>query len=198
MSTAQLAIKTDTQSRVSDAIHRAQAYLLAQQNLEGYWWAELEANVTLTAEYVMLHRILIAADPRARFSNGKDREEQIRQMARYILREQRPHGGWELFYGDGGEISTTIEAYFALKLAGHSAGDPAMRRGARLHPRTRRVDQCPRLYEAAPGALRRLPVGRLTDVAALVHVPAYMVSAEHLYDGELGAVFDRAVAGRDR
>ena len=82
-------VKTDTQSRVSDAIHRARAYLLAQQNLEGYWWAELEANVTLTAEYVMLHRILIAADPRARFSNGKDREEQIRQMARYILRQQR-------------------------------------------------------------------------------------------------------------
>ena len=24
-----------------------------------------------------------------------------------------------------------------------------------------------------------------------------LVSAEHLYDGELGAVFDRAVAGRD-
>ena len=128
MSTAQPAIKTDTQSRVSDAIHRARAYLLAQQNLEGYWWAELEANVTLTAEYVMLHRILIAADPAHRFSNGKDREEQIRQMARYILRQQRPHGGWELFYGDGGEISTTIEAYFALKLAGHSADDPAMRR----------------------------------------------------------------------
>ena len=62
MSTAQPAIKTDKQSRVSDAIHRARAYLLAQQNLEGYWWAELEANVTLTAEYIMLHRILIAAD----------------------------------------------------------------------------------------------------------------------------------------
>ena len=40
-------------------------------------------------------------------------------MARYLLREQRAHGGWELYYGDGGEISTTIEAYFALKLTGH-------------------------------------------------------------------------------
>src|SRR5688572_26594847 len=127
MTTAQPAIKTDTKSRVSDAIPRARAYLLARQTLEGCWWAELEANVTLTAEYVMLHRILIAADPRNRFSNGKDREEQIRQMARYILRQQRPHGGWELFYGDGGEISTTIEAYFALKLAGHSEDDAPMK-----------------------------------------------------------------------
>src|SRR5262245_4393489 len=128
MSTAQSIVKTDTQSSVADAIHRARAYMSAQQNLEGFWWAELEANVTLTAEYVMLHRILIAADPRNKFSNGKDREEQIRQMARYILRQQRPHGGWELFYGDGGEISTTIEAYFALKLAGHSVDDAPMKR----------------------------------------------------------------------
>src|SRR5882672_1478429 len=128
MTTAQSIVKTDTQSQLSNAGHRAQAYLSAQQNLDGYWWAELEANVTLTAEYVMLHRILIAADPGARFGAGKDREEQIQQMARYILREQRSHGGWELFYGDGGEISTTIEAYFALKLAGYSADDAPMKR----------------------------------------------------------------------
>lgn len=118
--------RTSFQSRVGDAILRGQEYLLSQQNLEGYWWAELEANVTLTAEYIMLHRLLIHADPRNRKSNGKDREEQIGQMARYILREQRAHGGWELYYGDGGELSTTIEAYFALKLAGHSPDELPM------------------------------------------------------------------------
>jgi squalene-hopene/tetraprenyl-beta-curcumene cyclase len=127
MSTAPSALTQDARSRVAGAIHRARSYLLAQQNLDGYWWAELEANVTLTAEYVMLHRILIHADPRNRFSNGKDRERQIAQMARYLLREQREHGGWELFYGDGGEISTTIEAYFALKLAGHREDEAPMR-----------------------------------------------------------------------
>lgn len=127
MSTPQSAIRPDSQSRVADSVRRAQDYLLSQQNLDGYWWAELEANVTLTAEYVMLHRILIAADPRNRFSNGKDREAQIKQMARYLLRQQRSSGGWELFYGDGGEISTTIEAYFALKLAGHREDEPPMR-----------------------------------------------------------------------
>ena len=62
MSTAQSVVKSDKQSRIADAVHRAQAYLSAQQNLEGYWWAELEANVTLTAEYVMLHRIRIGGD----------------------------------------------------------------------------------------------------------------------------------------
>lgn len=115
------------QTRLAEAISRAQDHLLAQQELNGYWWAELEANVTLTAEYVMLHRILMHADARNRFSNGKDREAQIQQMARYLFREQRAHGGWELYYGDGGEISTTIEAYFALKLAGVSVKDERMK-----------------------------------------------------------------------
>src|SRR5262245_1512143 len=93
MSTAQSAIKndrgSDAGSRVPAAIQSARGYLLAQQNLDGYWWAELDANVTLTAEYIMLHRILIAADPRNQYSNGRDREQQIGQMARYLLRQQR-------------------------------------------------------------------------------------------------------------
>lgn len=120
MITPQTAIQQTAQPRLADAISRAQSYLFAQQNLEGFWWAELEANVTLTAEYIMLHRILIHANSKNAFSNGRDREAQIQQMARYLLRQQCSHGGWELFYGDGGEISTTIEAYFALKLAGRS------------------------------------------------------------------------------
>ncbi len=104
--------KTITHTRLAEAITRAQEHLLAQQELDGYWWAELEANVTLTAEFIMLHRVL-----------GTDREAQIQQAARYILREQRAHGGWELYYGDGGEISTSVEAYFALRLAGYRPDD---------------------------------------------------------------------------
>jgi len=132
MSTPQTAIQQPIHSRLADAVRRGQEYLFAQQNLEGYWWAELEANVTLTAEYVMLHRILVHSNPRNRKSNGKDREAQIQQMARYLLREQRAHGGWELFYGDGGEISTTIEAYFALKLAGHSPEELPMQQARKF------------------------------------------------------------------
>ncbi|MBS1786987.1 MAG: squalene--hopene cyclase [Acidobacteria bacterium] len=128
----QAAVKQFEQSRLADAVNRAQEYLLNQQNLEGFWWAELEANVTLTAEYVMLHRILMHADARNAFSCGHNREAQIQQMARYILRQQCSHGGWELFYGDGGEISTTIEAYFALKLAGYSETELPMQQARKF------------------------------------------------------------------
>ena len=122
MSTAQSVIKPTLRERLADAITRGQDYLLAQQYPEGYWWAELEANVTLTAEYVMLHRILKTK------IGGADRERQIQKAVRYLLREQRAHGGWELYYGDGGELSTTIEAYFALKLAGIQADAEPMQR----------------------------------------------------------------------
>jgi squalene-hopene/tetraprenyl-beta-curcumene cyclase len=117
MSTVSPHLHSSEQTRLSTAIRRAQNYLLSQQHLDGYWWAELEANVTLTAEYVMLHRIL-----------GIAKETRIQQARRYLLREQREHGGWELFFGDGGELSTTIEAYFALKLAGEKIDSTPMQR----------------------------------------------------------------------
>ena len=117
MSAAQLTLVATEQERLADAIKRGQEYLLAQQYPEGYWWAELEANVSLTAEYVMLHRIL-----------GTDRERQIKKAACYLLRQQTANGSWELYYGDGGELSTTIEAYFALKLAGMKSDEEPMQR----------------------------------------------------------------------
>ena len=95
----------------AESVWRAQAHLLSLQNREeGYWWAELEANVTLTAEYIMLHFIL-----------GTHESRPIPQAARYILDRQLQNGSWELYWGDGGDLSTTVEAYLALKLAGYAA-----------------------------------------------------------------------------
>jgi squalene-hopene/tetraprenyl-beta-curcumene cyclase len=128
MSTSTSTLHSTSHTHLTEALRRGQDYLLAQQYPEGFWWAELEANVTLTAELIMLHRILMHSDNANRFSNGKNREAQLQQMARYLLREQRAHGGWELYFGDGGELSTTIEAYFALKLAGYSAEDERLAR----------------------------------------------------------------------
>jgi squalene-hopene/tetraprenyl-beta-curcumene cyclase len=101
---------------VANTIKKSQEYLLSKQYEEGYWWAELEANVTLTAEYVMLHTIL-----------GTAANRPLHKVTKYLLRHQREHGGWELYWGDGGELSTTVEAYFALKLLGFSPDQPEMK-----------------------------------------------------------------------
>ncbi|QDL09076.1 squalene--hopene cyclase [Brasilonema octagenarum UFV-E1] len=104
-----------TVSRVKDAIAKNQNYLLSIQYPDGYWWAELESNVTITAEVVLLHKIW-----------GTDRERPLHKVEAYLRSQQRDHGGWELFYGDGGELSTSVEAYMALKLLGVPETDAAM------------------------------------------------------------------------
>lgn len=100
---------------VEAAIAASQSYLLSTQNPEGYWWAELESNVTITAEVVLLHKIW-----------GSDKSRPLHKVENYLRQQQREHGGWELFYGDGGELSTSVEAYMALKLLGVPETDSAM------------------------------------------------------------------------
>lgn len=106
-----------TQTPLNQAIQRSQDYLLSLQYPEGYWWANLESNVTITAEAVLLHKIW-----------GTDKTRPMPKIEAYLRSEQREHGGWELFYGDGGEISTSVEAYMALRLLGVPASDPALQR----------------------------------------------------------------------
>ncbi|HEY9620733.1 MAG TPA: squalene--hopene cyclase [Crinalium sp.] len=106
-----------TASTVEAAIATSQNHLLSLQHPDGYWWSELESNVTITAEVVLLHKIW-----------GTDKTRPLHKAEAYLRSQQRDHGGWELFYGDGGEISTSVEAYMALRLLGVPATDPALER----------------------------------------------------------------------
>jgi squalene-hopene/tetraprenyl-beta-curcumene cyclase len=99
------------------AIERAVGWLLARQAPDGYWWGELESNVTITAEHVFLTHVL-----------GVGGEGRWEQIARYILEKQRDDGSWANWHGGPGDLSTTIEAYLALKLAGVSPDDPRLGR----------------------------------------------------------------------
>jgi squalene-hopene/tetraprenyl-beta-curcumene cyclase len=101
-------------SRIERALRRATTAMLDMQHQEGYWWAELESNVTITSEYIMLHRFLGLG------------ESKVPRLAADILARQLPNGGWSVWYGDGGELSTTVEAYTALKMAGLPADDPRL------------------------------------------------------------------------
>ncbi|MFO5526786.1 MAG: squalene--hopene cyclase [Cuspidothrix sp.] len=101
--------------QVVDAIAATQKHLLSIQNSDGYWWAELESNVTITSEAVLLHKIW-----------GTEKTRPLYKVENYLRSQQREHGGWELFYGDGGDLNTTVEAYMALRLLGVPVTDPAL------------------------------------------------------------------------
>jgi squalene-hopene/tetraprenyl-beta-curcumene cyclase len=95
---------------VAAALHRASDALLALQHADGWWKGELETNVTMDAEDLLLREFL-----------GVRTEEQTRETAAWIRSQQRADGTWATFYEGPPELSTTVEAYVALRLA----GDPA-------------------------------------------------------------------------
>ena len=53
------------------------------------------------------------------------------KLKRHLLDLQQPDGSWNLFPGGEGDLSTSIEAYFALKLTGMRAGDEPMMQARR-------------------------------------------------------------------
>ncbi|BAY52692.1 squalene-hopene-cyclase [Thermostichus vulcanus NIES-2134] len=101
--------------QLQQAIRASQDFLFSQQYAEGYWWAELESNVTMTAEVILLHKIW-----------GTEQRLPLAKAEQYLRNHQRDHGGWELFYGDGGDLSTSVEAYMGLRLLGVPETDPAL------------------------------------------------------------------------
>ncbi len=89
------------------ALDRATSHLLGLQHGQGWWQGELETNVTMDAEDLLFRELL-----------GVRTAEQSAAAARWIRSCQRPDGTWANFRGGDGDLSTTVEAYVALRLAG--------------------------------------------------------------------------------
>ncbi|MGA5494941.1 squalene--hopene cyclase [Streptomyces cinereoruber] len=101
------------------AAARAAEHLLARQDPAGWWKGDLETNVTMDAEDLLLRQFLGILDP-----------DTARAAALHVRREQREDGTWSTFYGGPGELSTTVEAYVALRLAGDPPDAPHMARAS--------------------------------------------------------------------
>jgi squalene-hopene/tetraprenyl-beta-curcumene cyclase len=106
---------------VTEAMDRSRRFFLTTQAPEGFWVGELQSNVTIIAEYIMFQHFLGQPSPR-----------RLRKAVRHILRTQLPDGGWSIYHGGPSELSATVEAYFALKMTGRPADDPAMKKASEL------------------------------------------------------------------
>jgi squalene-hopene/tetraprenyl-beta-curcumene cyclase len=101
------------------ALQRACEQLLSLQDSAGWWQGELQTNVTMDAEDMLLREFL-----------GVRRSDETERSAAWIRSQQRTDGTWANFHGGPGELSTTIEAYWALRLAGDSPEEEHMRSAA--------------------------------------------------------------------
>ncbi len=101
----QLTLEAHSDART--ALASAREHLLSLQHEDGWWRGELQTNVTMDAEDILLREFL-----------GIRRADESERSAAWIRSQQRADGTWANFHGGPGELSTTIEAYWALRLCG--------------------------------------------------------------------------------
>ncbi|KAL8672927.1 MAG: hypothetical protein Q9168_002633 [Polycauliona sp. 1 TL-2023] len=86
------------------------------QQPDGHWVAEVSADVTFTSQYVMF-----------KYAIGFDLSD-ADAVQQWLLQDQREDGSWSLAPKHPGNVSTSTEAYLALKILGLRAEHPAMLR----------------------------------------------------------------------
>ncbi|HVL13863.1 MAG TPA: squalene--hopene cyclase [Gemmata sp.] len=109
----------DWADEVAAALDRGRAGLVARREPDGHWCGELEGDTILESEFVLLLAVL-----------GKLDDSRLPLLANYLRAKQLPTGGWPNYPGGPAEISVSVKAYFALKIAGDSPDLPHMRRAA--------------------------------------------------------------------
>ncbi len=113
-------VSTDVQSdsQLDVAISAARDALIKLQAADGHWCFELEADCTIPAEYILMMHFMDELDPALE-----------QRLARYLREKQvlSGHGGWPLYEAGALDLSCTVKAYYALKLAGDDVNAPHMR-----------------------------------------------------------------------
>jgi len=142
----QAAMHTNRQGSIDDishAIHASRAAFLRCQDQDGAWRYPLEGSSVLTEAYFLIaQRLLNLVSPAT-----------ARQLVQRVRSQQLPNGGWPLYPGHDGHVSTTVEAYVALRMNDVPAQDPAIRRA--------------RIFLAAHGGLSQISGLTHTTLAVL-------------------------------
>ncbi len=103
------------------ALDATRGWLLDRQRSDGHWVGELEGDTILESEYILLLAYLKQSD-----------EALVAKFCKYLFEHRRPEGGWAIYPGGPMDLSASVKAYFALKLAGMSTDHPEMVRARDL------------------------------------------------------------------
>lgn len=111
----------DWAEEVAGAADRGRRGLKARREHDGHWCGELEGDTILESEFILLLAFL-----------GKHEDARVSLAAAYLRGKQLPTGGWPNYPGGPAEVSVSVKAYFALKIAGDGAEAPHMLRAAEV------------------------------------------------------------------
>ena len=106
--------KTDS---LSKAINQAATELIERQDISGWWRFDLEADATIPSEYILLQHFMGTVDT-----------ERESRLVDYLHSRQMADGSWSLYHAGPGNISATVKAYFALKVAGEDPTTEVMKK----------------------------------------------------------------------
>jgi squalene-hopene/tetraprenyl-beta-curcumene cyclase len=102
-------------TQLDAAIDRGARRLLELQRPDGIWVGELESNVTMTSQHLFWNHYLGLRTP-----------EFDRRIANEILARMRDDGTWSIWFEGPPDLSTSIEAYVACRIAGVDPGPKAL------------------------------------------------------------------------
>ena len=122
---APLQIGNTLEIAADQAARLAASYLTSLQQRDGHWCAELTADTTLESDYILFQLWLYPP------VNGQWQPASrllVDKAAASILDRQLPDGGFNIYVSGPSEVSASVKAYFALKLAGIAIDDPRMAR----------------------------------------------------------------------
>jgi squalene-hopene/tetraprenyl-beta-curcumene cyclase len=120
-------------TRIDETIDRGVARLLELQRPDGVWVGELESNVTMTAQHLFWNHFL-----------GLRTADLDRRIANELMARMRDDGTWSIWFEGPPDLSTSIEAYVALRMCGVDPGQRALeyiRREGGI-PRSRLFTKC--------------------------------------------------------
>ncbi|MCE9530330.1 MAG: hypothetical protein K8T89_04230 [Planctomycetes bacterium] len=114
-------LSADRLPDLATALELGRNGLLDRQKSDGHWVGELQGDSILESEYILLMAFL-----------GREDDPRIRQAANYLLQVRMPKGGWGNYPGGPADVSVSVKAYFALKIAGHKADESLMIETAKI------------------------------------------------------------------
>ena len=106
--------------RLLDTVDEMRLRLAARQRPDGHWVFLLEADATIPSEYIFLQHYL------GRIDAGEA------GLAKTLRAIQQDDGGWPLVADGPPDLSASVKAYYALKLAGDDPQDAHMRRARKI------------------------------------------------------------------